>query len=206
MKTVLLVFAKAPITGEVKTRLGEKIGMEASKWVYEKLLLRTSQISKKSKLKTVVFYNKITEGKNPYFRHAKDHKVQSGSDLGEKMQAAFLWAFDQGYQKVLLIGSDLWSLHESTLLEAERALDQHDIVIGPSYDGGYYLLGMKKMNTEIFKDIPWSTPQVFRKTILKIYEKSIHHLEIANDVDNLEDLKANASLFISYQKWIAKNC
>ena len=76
MKTVLLVFAKAPITGEVKTRLGEKIGMEASKWVYEKLLLRTSQISKKSKLKTVVFYNKITEGKNPYFRHAKDHKVQ----------------------------------------------------------------------------------------------------------------------------------
>ena len=122
------------------------------------------------------------------------------------MQAAFLLAFDQGYQKVLLIGSDLWSLHESTLLEAEYALDQHDIVIGPSYDGGYYLLGMKKMNTEIFKDIPWSTPQVFRKTILKISEKSIHHLEIANDVDNLEDLKANASLFISYQKWIAKNC
>ena len=67
MKTILIVFTKEPVTGEVKTRLGKKIGMDASKWVYEQLLQHTAQVSKKSKLKTVIFQNKIANKKNPYF-------------------------------------------------------------------------------------------------------------------------------------------
>jgi len=206
MKTILIVFTKETVAGEVKTRLGEKIGMHASKWVYEQLLQHTAQVSKKSKLKTVVFHNKKTIKQHPYFPHALKNQVQIGTNLGEKMEAAFLWAFDKGYQKVLLIGSDLWTLNENTLLKAEQALDNNDFVIGPSYDGGYYLLGKKKMNRKIFKDIPWSTPQVFKKTLLNISKKSIHYLEIANDIDDLEDLKANRSLYESYQKQFTKNC
>ena len=59
------------------------------------------------------------------------------------MEAAFLWAFDQKYEDVILIGTDLWSLNKDTLLEAKKALENTDIVIGPCYDGGYYLIGMK---------------------------------------------------------------
>jgi len=206
MKTILIVFTKEPVTGEVKTRLGKKIGMDASKWVYKQLLQHTAQVSKKSKLKTVVFQNKIANKKNPYFPHALDQQIQKGKNLGEKMEAAFHWAFGQGYEKVLLTGSDLWSLGENTLLEAERALEQKDFVIGPSYDGGYYLLGLKKIHPQLFKDVPWSTQQVFKKTLLNISDKSVHYLEIANDIDELEDLKANRSLYESYQKQFAKNC
>ena len=205
-ETALLVFAKTPVEGEVKTRIGKKIGMRTSKWVYEQLLHHTGQISKKSRLQTVVFNNKVLKEQPPYFPHTVSHHVQKGKHLGEKMEAAFAWAFDQGYEKVLLIGSDLWSLHENTLMEAEQALDLNDFVIGPSYDGGYYLLGMKKMNTKIFNEVPWSTPQVFKKTLLNIPKNSIHYLEIANDIDELEDLKANPSLFNRYQNQFTKNC
>jgi glycosyltransferase A (GT-A) superfamily protein (DUF2064 family) len=116
------------------------------------------------------------------------------------MENAFQWAFDQGYEKVLLIGTDLWSLHEDTLIEAKQALDQNDFVIGPSYDGGYYLLGMNQMNLKIFKDVSWSTSQVFRDTLLNVSESSIYFLDIANDIDDFEDLKAQPSLFNHFQK------
>ena len=200
MKTTVLVFAKAPIKGEVKTRLGKTIGMKASCWVYEKLLKHTSKILDKSKLHYVLFENQTDATLHAIFNSSKSNRLQEGEHLGNKMENAFQWAFDQGYEKVLLIGTDLWSLHEDTLIEAKQALDQNDFVIGPSYDGGYYLLGMNQMNLKIFKDVSWSTSQVFKDTLLNIRESSIYFLDIANDIDDFEDLKAQPSLFNHFQK------
>jgi rSAM/selenodomain-associated transferase 1 len=171
MKTTVLVFAKAPIKGKVKTRLGKTIGMKASCWVYEKLLKHTSKILDKSKLPYVLFENQTDATLHAIFNSSKSNRLQEGDHLGNKMENAFQWAFDQGYEKVLLIGTDLWSLHEDTLIEAKQALDQNDFVIGPSYDGGYYLLGMNQMNPKIFKDVSWSTSQVFRDTLLNVSGK-----------------------------------
>jgi rSAM/selenodomain-associated transferase 1 len=200
MKTTVLVFAKAPIKGEVKTRLGKTIGMKASCWVYEKLLKHTFKILDKSKLPYVLFENQTDATLHAIFNSSKSNRIQEGDHLGNKMENAFHWAFDQGYEKVLLIGTDLWSLHEDTLIEAKQALDQNAFVIGPSYDGGYYLLGMNQMNPKIFKDVSWSTSQVFKDTLLNIRESSIYFLDIANDIDDFEDLKAQPPLFNHFQK------
>jgi rSAM/selenodomain-associated transferase 1 len=148
----------------------------------------------------VLFENQTDATLHAIFNSSKSNRLQEGEHLGNKMENAFQWAFDQGYEKVLLIGTDLWSLHEDTLIEAKQALDQNAFVIGPSYDGGYYLLGMNQMNLKIFKDVSWSTSQVFRDTLLNVSESSIYFLDIANDIDDFEDLKAQPSLFNHFQK------
>jgi rSAM/selenodomain-associated transferase 1 len=148
----------------------------------------------------VLFENQTDATLHAIFNSSKSNRIQEGDHLGNKMENAFHWAFDQGYEKVLLIGTDLWSLHEDTLIEAKQALDQNDFVIGPSYDGGYYLLGMNQMNPKIFKDVSWSTSQVFKDTLLNIRESSIYFLDIANDIDDFEDLKAQPPLFNHFQK------
>ena len=204
-KTILLVFAKHPLLGRVKSRLGRSIGMESSLWVYRKLLERTSEISLRSKLKTVLFKNIVSPELKATFKHVNECQIQEGENLGEKMEVAFRWAFNQKHENVILIGSDLWTLNEETLIEAKKALEINDFVIGPCYDGGYYLIGMKKMNSKIFKNIQWSKDQVLKHTLSKVSGNSIYYLEIKNDIDNEESLKAHASLYDLYQKKISNN-
>ena len=199
MKTLLIIFAKHPQIGKVKRRLGRDVGMEASLWIYNKILQHTAKISFHTKLDTVVFKNKKSSKLESIFKHVKKFEIQKGKNLGEKMEAAFLWAFDQKYENVILIGTDLWTLNKDTLLEAKKALENTDLVIGPCYDGGYYLIGMKNLNKEIFKDIPWSKKEVFRKTLSKAKDNSIYCLDIKNDIDNKKSLKAHTSLHAQYK-------
>ena len=199
MKTLLIIFAKHPQIGKVKRRLGRDLGMEASLWIYNKILQHTAKISFHSKLDTVVFKNKKSSKLESIFKHVKKFEIQKGKNLGEKMEAAFLWAFDQKYENVMLIGTDLWTLNKDTLLEAKKALENKDIVIGPCYDGGYYLIGMRNLNNEIFTDIPWSKKEVFRKTLSKAKENSIYCLDLKNDVDNKKSLEAHTSLYDQYK-------
>ena len=206
MKTAVLVFAKAPIKGKVKTRLGNTIGMKASCWVYKQLIKHTSKVLHKSKLPYVLFENQTDSTLHKIFNRSKSYQLQEGAHLGDKMKNAFQWAFDQGYEKVVLIGTDLWSLHQDTLIQAQQALNQNDFVIGPAYDGGYYLLGMNKMNTKIFENVSWSTSKVFKETLLNVRESSFFFLDIANDIDTFENFKAESSLYTSYQKHFPKIC
>ena len=199
-KTLLIVFAKAPDKGKVKTRLGKNIGMKKSQGIYIQLLYHTAKVTRKSKIETILFANKSDDTLESIFYHSKKNKLQKGKNLGEKMENAFLWAFKKSYEKVILIGSDLFSLKDNILIEAQQALENFDLVIGPSYDGGYYLIGMKKMNNKIFKGIPWSTNEVLCSTEKKIKEKKIYYLEIAKDVDDFNDLKAHPSLYKIYKK------
>ena len=200
MKTLLIIFAKHPQIGKVKRRLGRDLGMEASLWIYNKILQHTANISFHTKLDTVVFKNKKSSKLESIFKHVKKFEIQKGKNLGEKMEAAFIWAFDQKYENVILIGTDLWTLNKDTLLEAKKALENKDIVIGPCYDGGYYLIGMKNFNNKIFKNISWSKKQVFKQTLSKVLENSVYYLEIKNDIDNKESLKAHPSLYDLYKK------
>ena len=205
MKTLLIIFAKHPQIGKVKRRLGRDLGMEASLWIYNKILQHTAKISFHTKLDTVVFKNKKSSKLESIFKHVKKFEIQKGKNLGEKMEAAFLWAFDQKYENVILIGTDLWTLNKDTLLEAKKALENTDIVIGPCYDGGYYLIAMKNLNKEIFKDIPWSKKEVYRKTLSKAKDNSIYCLDLKNDIDNKKSLKAHNSLYAQYKKYFHLN-
>lgn len=200
MSSIIIVLAKAPILGEVKTRIGKKIGMERSKWIYEQLLSHTSNVTKKTKIKTVLFKNKNHEKLETLFKHSIASKFQLGRSLGEKMENAFHWAFKKKYKKIILIGADLWTLNEKIIIDSFKLLDKFNLVIGPSYDGGYFLIGMKKPNENIFKNIPWSTNNVLEKTISKMKTRKISFLEITKDIDSFSDLKSNLSLLKKYNK------
>ena len=116
------------------------------------------------------------------------------------MANAFQWAFKKKYKKIVLIGTDLWTLNEKIITDSFKLLDKCDLVIGPSYDGGYFLIGMKNPDENIFKNIPWSTNNVLEKTILKIKDRKISFLEIAKDIDSFSDVKSNLSLLKKYNK------
>lgn len=118
---------------------------------------------------------------------------QNGKDLGERMKNAFLDAFSEGFFKALIIGSDIPDITNQIINEALES-DDNDAVIGPSFDGGYYLIGFKH-NTflpGIFEGIEWGTNTVFEKT-MEIFSKNgykVHLLPEWHDVDRLEDLRA----------------
>lgn len=200
MSSIIIVLAKAPILGEVKTRIGKNIGMDRSKWIYEQLLSHTSNVTKKTKIMTVLFKNKNNEKLENLFKHSVKSKLQLGENLGEIMANAFQWAFKKKYKKIVLIGTDLWTLNEKIITDSFKLLDKCDLVIGPSYDGGYFLIGMKNPDENIFKNIPWSTNNVLEKTILKIKDRKISFLEIAKDIDSFSDVMSNLSLLKKYNK------
>ena len=113
-------------------------------------------------------------------------------DLGERMLAAFEEMFEKGYEKAVIIGSDCAELQGEHIATAFEQLDKHDFVIGPANDGGYYLLGMKKLATCLFESKKWSTNTVFEDTIKDIQrlKKTVFVLPPLNDLDRHEDLLA----------------
>ena len=94
-----------------------------------------------------------------------------------------------GYQKILIIGSDLYDLSTEDLKQAYTALDKNDFVIGPASDGGYYLLGMKTLKKELFEDKAWGKATVLNNTLNDLKNENVHLLEVRNDVDLYEDIK-----------------
>lgn len=198
MKNLLMVFAKSPIKGEVKTRLGNEIGFEKSYWVYLQLLKKTAENISNKNQDIIVFHSKPNKKMESIFDNAKNFLVQNGSDLGDKMLSAFQWAFNEKYKNVILIGTDLWNISESMVIRARNVLENKDFVIGPTYDGGYYLIGMKKIKKKIFQNIPWSTNRVLEETLKKIKNDSVYFLGIENDIDDFIDLKNDLNLYKLY--------
>jgi rSAM/selenodomain-associated transferase 1 len=115
-------------------------------------------------------------------------KKQDGEDLGYRMENAFLDLFNKGYEKIIIIGSDLYDLSQSDLENAFSCLEKNDIVIGPAIDGGYYLLGMKKTYPAVFKNKNWGTNTVLEDTLADLSNYSVCKLEERNDIDVYEDI------------------
>ena len=199
MKSIVLVFAKAPISGTVKTRLAFVIGNKKALWIYNKLLYKTDSELKKLSQDVVVFYH---GGPSTIFKKiflAFQKKSQLGEDLGERMKSAFQWGFDKGYEKILIIGTDLWDLSKPLLENAFKQLDSNDYVIGPASDGGYYLLGCKKFTKHLFTEKKWGSPDVYHQTMKELMGKSVAILDEKNDIDTLEDLEQSPELYNKFK-------
>lgn len=191
----LLVFCKNPIPGQVKTRLAKTIGETAAAAVYEQLCSHTRQVLHFWGGAVAVFHATAPHYQNPWKQNDWRQKTQRGHDLGERMQHAISWAFAQGASKVCLIGSDLWTLTPTDLEDAFKALDDHPIVWGPATDGGYYLIGLTQPQPELFHNLPWSQPDLLKKSQARLPQLSQFHLRQQNDIDTLEDLKAHPELY-----------
>ena len=191
---LIIVFVRTPELGKVKTRLAKAIGDQAALTIYKLLLKHTAAVLHELSFDKVVYYSEKIENNDFWKASLFEKKLQKGADLGERMQQAFETAFDRGYKKVLIIGSDLFELTSTLIISALEALETYDISIGPSLDGGYYLLGMKELHPAVFKNKKWGTDSVLENTLQDLKQQNVKLLEALNDIDTFEDLQQHPEL------------
>lgn len=192
-ENLLIIFAKYPELGKVKSRLAHDIGDEKALDIYKELLRITESETRKLTNCDVVIY----WADKKCFNHWKSEKkqIQNGSNLGERMKNAFVDSFNTGYKKVIIIGTDLPNISSKIINEGFNSLDTNSVVFGPASDGGYYLLGMNKMIGEIFVNKPWSQSNLLKLSTIELDELNVKYtlLEELNDIDTLKDLQ-NSSI------------
>jgi len=189
-KNLLIVFVKNIILGKVKTRLAKTVGDNMAFDVYKQLVDITEDCSKNVAAEKHIYFSDVVIN-SLWVNELKF--VQEGIGLGEKMQNAFKKGFEDGYEKIILIGSDLPDISPEIIQEGFDSLEKDEVVFGPAEDGGYYLVGMTKPFDFIFQNKQWSTESLFEKTMLELKEKKIKVslLQTLNDIDTFEDLKTS---------------
>lgn len=194
MGKVLLIFIKNPELGKVKTRLAKSIGEDNALKVYKDLLKKTITVAEKTDVRRQVWYSSFIDYEDGISTESFEKFLQSGSDLGKRMKYSFQQVFEGGVERAVIIGSDCPDLNERIVENAFNRLKENDLVIGPSEDGGYYLLGMNRFFETLFDEIEWSTESVLESTIQKANKigLKVFQLPVLNDIDNIEDLKKSS--------------
>jgi uncharacterized protein len=195
MSNALVIFAKAPLVGQVKTRLCPPLSPAAAAELAQCFLVDT--VERACRLPTVTVYLAITPAESePLFRSLLpfpvEYLAQRGTSLGEREHNVFVDLFQRGATRVVLIGSDIPILPLSHLQEAFHHLEDTcgDAVFGPSSDGGYYLVGMRVPHPELFENISWSTSSVMADTLAQAEKHSLNVTFVPtwHDVDDKDDL------------------
>ncbi|GIZ10150.1 TIGR04282 family arsenosugar biosynthesis glycosyltransferase [Flavobacterium sp. UMI-01] len=189
MNNALIIFTRNPELGKVKTRLAQSIGDEKALQVYRDLLQHTMEQTQSIACDKYVFYDTQIIENDIWDNNCFHKRLQATGDLGNKMEAAFDYLFELGYKKCIIIGSDLFDLTSDLIEKAFQMLDKKKIIIGPAQDGGYYLLGLKKMKKGLFQNKEWGTPSVLADTLSEINIAQVYFLITLNDIDTLDDLK-----------------
>ena len=188
-KNLLLVFTRNPELGKVKTRLAKTVGNATALKIYTFLLKRTRDIVVKVSADKAVYYSVKVRENDIWDASIFQKHQQVGEDLGIRMLHAFKNGFKTGYEKVMVIGSDLYDLTAETIENAFIALENNEVVIGPAEDGGYYLLGMNSLEEKVFKNKDWGTETVRKDTLEDLKDKKVFLLGELNDVDVFEDIE-----------------
>jgi rSAM/selenodomain-associated transferase 1 len=194
--SALIIFAKLPRAGEVKTRLGRSIGMEKASAVYRQFAEHTFTLADglhSPDIRVYIFYapgaseEEIREWVGREFVFVE----QRGNTLGDRMKNAFDTTFADGATQTIIIGTDVPELNVDVIRSAYTMLSTHDIVIGPSTDGGYYLLGMNATTKDVFDGITWSVETVLHQTLAKLHSLMLSHqlLPSLSDIDTEEDFR-----------------
>jgi uncharacterized protein len=191
----LIVFAKAPEPGKVKTRLIPALGAEGAADLHRRLVRRAIRAATDAALGTVELWC-APEAQHPFFSEChRDFGVslrsQGKGDLGERMERAFEATLARS-PRAILIGSDIPALHAGHLRDADRALREgYDCVLGPAEDGGYVLIGLVRPEAELFQGIRWGGPDVLAETRRRIarLQRRCCELPLLWDVDRPEDLR-----------------
>lgn len=191
---LLIIFTRNPVQGQVKRRLATKIGDSAALRLYEFLLIHTLEVTKDLGCDKAVYYSEEIVQEDIWDNRIFQKKEQKGKDLGERMKNAFSEGFAEGYSRVVIIGSDLFDLQTRDLKKAFSGLNKFDYVLGPAQDGGYYLLGMKSLNSKLFRNKSWGSDSVLQQTLQDLTNEQLTLLEERNDIDTYEDLVLHPEL------------
>lgn len=190
MKSLLIIFTKNPVIGNVKTRLARSIGEEKALSVYKRLLSKTKDTVMNLGVEKRVCYSDKLDQHDLWENDIFQKELQKGDDLGKRMYNAINNASLEGYEKICLIGTDIFDLTDQVIERAFDALESYDIAIGPSTDGGYYLIGMKSPVKTVFENKKWSTNTVLKDTIAHFNKLDLTYtlLPVLNDIDEINDI------------------
>jgi rSAM/selenodomain-associated transferase 1 len=191
----VIVFAKRPRAGEVKSRLAAEIGPEAAAELYRALAEAEIDATRPqgSEYQRLFFFAPADARPDmEAWMPGETWLAQEGADLGARMANAFAEAFRRGAERVAIIGTDVPWVARETVLAAFRALDGDDVVLGPAHDGGYYLMALKTPRPALFEGIAWSTSSVLAATLARCVALglSVRQLEPLTDIDTLEDVRS----------------
>lgn len=190
MQKALLIFIKNPALGKVKTRLAKTVGDVNALKIYQFLLEHTMEIT--YELDTAdkfIYYNEFVPTKDEWPPSIYQKELQKGANLGEKYLNAFTKVFDEAYQKAVIISPDCPKLSDTLLEKAFKMLDNFDVVLGPTEDGNYYLIGMKKLHADLF-DIDYESGHRYEEVMKKVESLGLRAFKLPTllDVDMEEDL------------------
>lgn len=166
-RRILGIFAKQPIVGQAKTRLAETTSADWAQRVANALLVDSLARFERVEAKRAIvfapadaaaFFSNLANGRYELL-------AQADGDLGQRLQNFFNQARARGFTRIIAIGTDSPTLPTEFIERAFRLLENHDVVIGPAFDGGYYLIGCGPLSVPVFIDIPWSTPRVLEETV-----------------------------------------
>ncbi len=189
----LLIFVKEPIPGLVKTRLAKAVGPDAAAGLYractELTLARLASFQTESAV--CVDPPDAVDRVSKWLGPDRTYQPQQGSDLGERLAHATSLAFSRGVQRVVVIGTDSPWLMTDDVATAFETLQRTDVVIGPTDDGGYYLLGLSRASAALFYGVSWGTPSVMRQTLsnARVLRLRVELLRHGYDVDHLKDVE-----------------
>jgi uncharacterized protein len=190
----VIIFAKRPVIGRVKTRLAQTIGKEMARDLYLRLIKHMFDTLGHSSYDIFMYWDCSVGDSTELLDCPFQESEQNGADLGERMYNAFCVMLDS-YRKVVIIGCDCPEVSNQVLCDAFDILHSHDVVLGPARDGGYYLIGAHRIEAAVFNDIAWGTASVYEKTKTKILAAglSFDSLSLLSDIDVYEDLKQYAT-------------
>lgn len=182
----VIIFIKNPQFGKVKTRLAAIVGNERALEIYHLLMQHTNAITNSlTDFDKYLFYSDFVDEKDIWGNTEYIKSVQfSGHDLGLKMASAFLETYQKKYTKVLIIGSDCFELNQGIITDAYRQLSKNEVVIGPAFDGGYYLIGFNF--------------DLFGKGIEEVLEKMFYNKEWSHERVGQEAIEACEKMNLSY--------
>lgn len=193
MKQNVTILAKNPFTTRVKTRLAKDIGEDAARGVYARLLYQTLNRLAPSRSSVSLTLSLASHKDRTFFEEAfpeLEITQQASGNLGMKIDYALQSAFQKGAQTAIVIGSDLPAMGWDLLDQAFEQTREKAVVLGPSRDGGYYLIGMQAPGVNVFKGVPWSSDRVLVITLDKIREAGFQPILLPEhqDIDFASDL------------------
>ena len=192
-KNRLIIFAREPRSGRVKTRLKKVLGPIHTTSLYKAFVKDVLQACRQVSCTQRVIYHTGSR-KIPFLGQFKKHfeyQRQSGNDLGQRMLHAFSESKNKGFEKIVIVGTDTPHISPTIIRKAFHKLSRYNVVLGPSRDGGYYLIGLNDVIPGLFSGIRWGTQGVLLATIQKArrLKKKVCQLQPLDDIDTINSLR-----------------
>lgn len=193
----LIIFAKYPTPGKVKTRLGARMGYSLAARLYKVFIDLTLRITATTSIRDIYVAFEPLERAEDFSRLVPETVKlfpQKGRDLGERLINAIEFVLNDGATRIVIIGSDSPTLPPAWIEDALRQLQKVDLVLGPATDGGFYLIGLKQLHYRVFENIEWSSASVLTRTLENVRAMGLPYELLPEwyDLDEMEDLKRAA--------------